>query len=40
MMRTLLAYPEERGIKLDDLIATALELFFPHPGLEIRANSE
>jgi alpha-ribazole phosphatase CobZ len=30
----LLAYLEERGISLKDLINTALELFVPHPGLD------
>jgi alpha-ribazole phosphatase CobZ len=30
----LLAYLEEKGITLKDLIETALELFVPHPGLE------
>jgi len=30
----LLAYLEERGISLKDLIDTALELFVPHPGLD------
>jgi alpha-ribazole phosphatase CobZ len=33
-MTTLQDYLEERGIKIDDLIATALELFVPHPGVE------
>jgi alpha-ribazole phosphatase CobZ len=31
---SLLEYLEERGITLDNLIATALELFVPHPGVE------
>ena len=39
MTRTLLPYLEERGIKLDDLIATALELFVPHPGVEIKEKA-
>jgi len=30
----LLKYLEERGITLDDLVVTALELFVPHPGVE------
>ncbi len=32
----LLRYLEERGITLDDLITTALELFVPHPGVETK----
>ena len=32
----LLKYLEERGVALDDLIETALELFVPHPGVETR----
>ena len=30
----LLTYLEKKGITLDDLISTALELFVPHPGVE------
>jgi len=30
----LLKYLEEKGITLQDLVETALELFVPHPGLE------
>jgi alpha-ribazole phosphatase CobZ len=30
----LLKYLEERGITLDDLVGTALELFVSHPGVE------
>jgi len=30
----LLRYLEERGVKLVDLVETALELFVPHPGVE------
>jgi alpha-ribazole phosphatase CobZ len=30
----LLQYLEERGITLNDLVETALELFVPHPGVE------
>jgi alpha-ribazole phosphatase CobZ len=30
----LLDYLEQRGIPLNDLIETALELFVPHPGVE------
>jgi len=32
----LLKYLEERGITLDDLVETALEMFVPHPGVETR----
>ena len=32
----LLRYLEERGITLNDLITTALELFVPHPGVETK----
>jgi len=31
---TLQSYLEQYGIKIEDLIATALELFVPHPGVE------
>ncbi len=30
----LLDYLEKKGITLDDLVSTALELFVPHPGVE------
>ena len=30
----LLVYLEKRGISLEDLVNTALELFVPHPGVE------
>ena len=30
----LLTYLEKKGITLNDLVETALELFVPHPGLE------
>jgi len=35
----LLRYLEERGITLNDLISTALELFVPHPGVETREKA-
>ncbi len=35
-MITLKEYLEDRGITLDSLIDTALELFVPHPGVEDR----
>jgi len=31
---SLLEYLKERGITIDDLVNTALELFVPHPGVE------
>lgn len=31
---TLQAYLEQHGVKIEDLVATALELFVPHPGVE------
>jgi alpha-ribazole phosphatase CobZ len=31
---TLQSYLERYGIKIEDLVATALELFVPHPGVE------
>jgi alpha-ribazole phosphatase CobZ len=31
---TLQGYLEKYGIKIEDLVATALELFVPHPGVE------
>ena len=36
---TLLKYLEAKGITLDDLITTALELFVPHPGVESREKA-
>lgn len=33
-MTTLQSYLEEHGIRIEDLVATALELFVPHPGVE------
>ena len=36
---TLLNYLEARGITLDDLVTTALELFVPHPGVETREKA-
>lgn len=33
-MDTLQNYLEQHGIKIEDLVATALELFVPHPGVE------
>ena len=36
---SLLDYLEKRGIGLDDLIATALELYVPHPGVETREKA-
>ncbi|MBE0512960.1 alpha-ribazole phosphatase CobZ [Candidatus Bathyarchaeota archaeon] len=35
----LLKYLEERGIMLDDLVNTALELFVPHPGVETKEKA-
>jgi len=35
----LLRYLEERGITLNDLISTALELFVPHPGVETKEKA-
>jgi len=35
----LLKYLEEKGVTLDDLIETALELFVPHPGVETREKA-
>lgn len=37
--RPLLKYLEERGVTLEDLIDTALELFVPHPGVETREKA-
>jgi len=36
---SLLNYLEKKGIALDDLIATALELYVPHPGVETREKA-
>jgi alpha-ribazole phosphatase CobZ len=36
---TLQTYLERRGIKIDDLVATALELFVPHPGVEDKVKA-
>jgi alpha-ribazole phosphatase CobZ len=35
----LLKYLEDRGITLQDLIDTALELFVPHPGVETKKKA-
>lgn len=35
----LLGYLEDHGIRLDDLIATALGLYVPHPGVETRQKA-
>jgi len=35
----LLRYLEERGVRLEDLVETALELFVPHPGVEDREKA-
>jgi alpha-ribazole phosphatase CobZ len=35
----LLRYLEEKGITLNDLIETALELFVPHPGVETKERA-
>ena len=36
---SLLNYLEAKGITLDDLVATALELFVPHPGVETKERA-
>ena len=36
---SLLDYLEARGITLDDLVATALQLFIPHPGVETKEKA-
>jgi alpha-ribazole phosphatase CobZ len=36
---SLLEYLEEKGISLEDLINTALELFVPHPGVETKEEA-
>lgn len=36
---SLLEYLKEKGISLEDLVATALELFVPHPGVETKENA-
>ncbi|MGB9842344.1 MAG: alpha-ribazole phosphatase CobZ [Candidatus Bathyarchaeales archaeon] len=35
----LLVFLEQKGIKLEDLISTALELFVPHPGIETEKDA-
>ena len=35
----LLKYLEERGVTLNDLIDTALEMFVPHPGVETKKKA-
>lgn len=35
----LMKYLEERGVTLEGLIETALELFVPHPGVETRERA-
>ena len=35
----LLRYLEEKGVTLNDLVETALELFVPHPGVETREKA-
>ena len=35
----LLKYLEEKGIRFEDLIDTALELFVPHPGVETKEEA-
>ncbi|MBS7610950.1 alpha-ribazole phosphatase CobZ [Candidatus Bathyarchaeota archaeon] len=36
---SLLEYLKERGVSLEDLINTALELFVPHPGVETKERA-
>jgi alpha-ribazole phosphatase CobZ len=36
---SLLEYLEEKGISLENLIETALELFVPHPGVETKEEA-
>jgi alpha-ribazole phosphatase CobZ len=36
----LLRYLEDRGVALNDLVQTAMELFVPHPGVESREDAE
>lgn len=36
---SLLDYLEAKGITLDDLVATSLELFVPHPGVETKEKA-
>lgn len=38
-MITLQEYLEERGVSLENLVETALELFVPHPGVEDREQA-
>jgi phosphatidylglycerophosphatase A len=35
----MIKYLEERGITLNDLVNTALELFVPHPGVETKERA-
>ena len=35
----LLKYLEDRGIRLEDMMETALELFVPHPGVETKEKA-
>ena len=35
----LLKYLEDQGIRLEDMIETALELFVPHPGVETKEKA-
>jgi len=35
----LLKYLEDRGIRLEDMIETVLELFVPHPGVETKEKA-
>jgi alpha-ribazole phosphatase CobZ len=36
---SLVDYLKEKGISLEDLMATALELFIPHPGVETKEKA-
>lgn len=38
-MISLQEYLEERGVTLEDLVETALEMFVPHPGVEDREKA-
>jgi alpha-ribazole phosphatase CobZ len=38
-MISLQEYLEERGVKMGDLVETALEMFVPHPGVEDREKA-
>ena len=35
----MIKYLEEKGITLNDLVNTALELFVPHPGVQTKENA-